>query len=48
MKELILLNVAALLKTELTTINGGSLDPDALREYIEERYGSGTAYDFSR
>lgn len=48
MKESTPFNVTDLLESELTTIDGGSVDPDALREYMEERYDNVTAYDFRR
>lgn len=38
MKTSNLFKVIALQKTELIIIDGGSVDPDALREYIEHRY----------
>lgn len=38
MKNLNKLNVTVLAQNELVTVDGGSVDPDALKEYIAERY----------
>ncbi|WP_400071517.1 hypothetical protein [Zobellia russellii] len=38
MKKLNLFTVVALQTNELISIDGGGVDPDALKEYIEHRY----------
>ncbi|CAM4089361.1 hypothetical protein [Zobellia nedashkovskayae] len=47
MKTSNLFKVIALQKTELISIEGGSVDPDALREYIEHRYPEEAGFGFN-
>ena len=47
MKKLNLFTVVALPSNELTSIEGGSVDPDALREYIEHRYPEEVGFGFN-